>query len=44
VQTLGLVQELDTLFEYRKTSIAQMEVVQAVSKRQRAPRKRAARP
>lgn len=44
VQTLGLVQELDTLFEYRQTSIAQMEVAQAVSKRQRAPRKRAARP
>lgn len=44
VQTLGLASELDTLFEYRKTSIAQMALAESASRRQRAPRKRTIKP
>jgi transcriptional regulator with XRE-family HTH domain len=40
-QTLGLVQELDPLFEFRKESIAQMERADQVTKLKRAPRKSA---
>lgn len=38
-QTLGLVQEFDGLFEYRHTSIAQMERAEQAKQRQRAPRR-----
>lgn len=44
VQTLGLASELDALFEYRKTSIAQMALAESASQRQRAPRKRKIKP
>lgn len=44
VQTLGLTNELDTLFEYRKTSIVQMASAESASQRQRAPRKRKIEP
>lgn len=40
VQALGLVSELDDLFVMRRQSIAQMEQVEALSLRQRAPRRK----
>jgi len=40
VQTLGLTQALDPLFDSRPLSIAQAERAEQASKRQRAPRKR----
>lgn len=39
VQTLGLAQELDSVFEWRNTSIAQMALAEKVKRRQRARRK-----
>ena len=39
VQTLGLAHELDSLFEWRNTSIAQMALAEQATRRQRAPRK-----
>ena len=39
VQTLGLAHELDSLFEWRNTSIAQMALTEKIKRRQRAPRK-----
>lgn len=41
VQTLGLTQELDTLFVFQPVSIAMLERAEQASKRQRAPRKTA---
>ncbi|MEO8409012.1 MAG: helix-turn-helix transcriptional regulator [Propionivibrio sp.] len=41
VQALGLVSELEELFVLKRQSIAQMELVEIVSQRQRAPRRRA---
>lgn len=41
VQALGLQEALDDLFVLKRQSIAQMEQVDLVSRRQRAPRKRA---
>jgi len=41
VQALGLLGELDDLFVLKRQSIAQMEQVDLVSRRQRAPRKKA---
>lgn len=40
VQALGLLDELDDLFVLKRQSIAQMEQVDLVSRRQRAPRKK----
>ena len=40
-QALGLLEALDDLFVLKRQSIAQMEQVDLVSRRQRAPRKRA---
>lgn len=40
VQALGLVNELEDLFVLKRQSIAQMEQAEAVSQRQRAPRRR----
>lgn len=40
VQALGLLEELDDLFVLKRQSIAQMEQVDLVSRRQRAPRKK----
>lgn len=40
-QALGLLGELDDLFVLKRQSIAQMEQVDLVSRRQRAPRKKA---
>ena len=39
-QALGLLEALDDLFVLKRQSIAQMEQVDLVSRRQRAPRKR----
>jgi len=40
VQALGLLDEMEDLFMLKRQSIAQMEQVDLVSRRQRAPRKR----
>lgn len=40
VQALGLVDELEELFELKRQSIAQMEKAEAANQRQRAPRQR----
>ena len=40
VQALGLVDELEDLFVLKRQSIAQMEQAEAVSQRQRAPRRK----
>ena len=40
VQALGLVNELEDLFVLKRQSIAEMEQAEAVSQRQRAPRRR----
>lgn len=40
VQALGLVEELEDLFVLKRQSIAQMEQAEAVSQRQRAPRRK----
>lgn len=40
-QALGLVEELEDLFVFKRKSIAQMEQAEAVSQRQRAPRRKA---
>jgi transcriptional regulator with XRE-family HTH domain len=40
-QALGLVEELADLFVLERQSIAQMEQAEAVSQRQRAPRRKA---
>ncbi len=40
VQALGLVEELEDLFVLKRHSIAQMEQMEAVSQRQRAPRRK----
>ena len=40
-QALGLQEALDDLFVLKRQSIAQMEQVDAVSRRRRAPRKKA---
>ena len=40
-QALGLLEALDDLFVLQRQSIAQMERVDLVSRRQRAPRKKA---
>lgn len=40
VQALGLTAELDDLFVLKRLSIAQMEQADAVSQRQRAPRRK----
>ena len=40
VQALGLVDELEDLLVLKRQSIAQMEQVEAASRRQRAPRRR----
>jgi len=39
-QALGLVNELDDLFVFKRQSIAQMEKAQAADQRQRAPRRK----
>lgn len=39
-QALGLMDELEQLFMLKRQSIAQMEKAEAVSQRQRAPRRR----
>ena len=39
-QALGLLEALDDLFVLKRQSIAQMEQVDLVSRRQRAPRKK----
>ena len=40
-QALGLLEALDDLFVLKRQSIAQMEQIDVVSRRQRAPRKKA---
>jgi len=39
-QALGLLNELDDLFVFKRQSIAQMEKAQAADQRQRAPRRK----
>lgn len=40
VQALGLTSEMDNLFVLKRQSIAQMEQAEAISQRQRAPRRK----